>query len=903
MIALPEPEPPGLDEAAAPPSAQRIVQIGTGNIAVQVDGESSVTIVIGTRARLTLERLHALVRPVRSEVDLLRAEVAAVPLVGREEDLRRLEGWLEDAAPISVHAIVGGAGTGKTRLALELCRRAEDRGWRAGFVAPQELRRFAEQERIAAWDRDGPTLVIVATAARSARPLNAVLRSLAGQPPQEEKLRFLLLERHAEPEQGWWAEVRNVEGTSEDLLLDWFTGPLPESLAPVAVLEDRRAILAGTLAALRRHGLAPNVPELPPAGADPAFDKALAAPGADRAPLFLMLAALFAAEAGLATSLALGRLDLALWLAIRERDRLRALARDRGVNEELLFHLVALITLSRGLHMGDLPEVIGEERQALRLERGVALEDVGAALREALPARQEGGEERLSPLEPDIVGEAFCLLVLTRKGFDPPAQEALARRAGRRNLRRTAQELVLVARDFARASPPTKARTELERRHPEFARLPAWLGARNPALTWLRALAAGVESPLQLLEIADQVPLDSLILNELAAELEAQFVKGVRSLDDPVKQWVLAAPYARALDHLGNRLAALGRRQEAFAATDEAVRVYRELGTQRPGAFRADLARSLTNLGVRLAELGRPREALAAAEEALASYRALANERPGAFRPALAASLNNLGNRLAELGRREEALSAANEAVELCRALAKDRPELFRADLARSLTNLGHRLAELGRLEEALSAAKEAVGLCRALASERPDAFRPLLAGSLVNLGAKLGELDRYEEALAATDEAVGLYRALADERPEAFRPALAASLNNRGKFLNALGRPQEALAAAEGAVAIRRALAHEQPEAFAPELARSLSVRADCLEALGRLAEAVEADEEAVRTLAPFFFRSPRAFRDAVVLYSRDYMARCEKLGREPDRMLLTPIVGKLDELEAQRA
>ncbi|MDW8126136.1 MAG: hypothetical protein RMJ04_15330, partial [Geminicoccaceae bacterium] len=416
---------------------QKIEQHGSGNIAVQAS-ESTVTITIGGRARLVLERRHAVSRRVRYEVDLLRAEAAAVPLVGRDEAMRRLEAWLEDPAPISVHAIVGGAGAGKTRLGLELCRRAEERGWRAGFVAAHELRRFAQHESVAAWDRDGATLVVVDHAARSAGSLNALLRALVGRPPQEPKLRFLLLERHAEAEAGWWADVRRIEGSSDDLLLDWFTGSVPETLAPIAELDDRRAILEGTFKASRKYKLAAAVPELPPPGADPAFEQALAAPGADRAPLFLMLAALFAAEAGLASALSLGRLDLALWLAIRERDLLRALAQDLGVNRELLPHLVARITLSRGVLVGDLPEVIGEERKALRLERGVALEDVAAALREALPVRQEAGGERLAHLEPDIVGEAFCLLLLTRPGFGARAQEALVLRAGRRNLRRTA---------------------------------------------------------------------------------------------------------------------------------------------------------------------------------------------------------------------------------------------------------------------------------------------------------------------------------------------------------------------------------------------------------------------------------------------------------------------------------
>ena len=61
---------------------------------------------------------------------------------------------------------------------------------------------------------------------------------------------------------------------------------------------------------------------------------------------------------------------------------------------------------------------------------------------------------------------------------------------------------------------------------------------------------------------------------------------------------------------------------------------------------------------MRLSDLGRREEALAATQEAVDIYRRLAQTRPDAFLPDLAASLNNLGGHLSKLGRREEALAA-----------------------------------------------------------------------------------------------------------------------------------------------------------------------------------------------------------------------------------------------------
>ena len=95
----------------------------------------------------------------------------------------------------------------------------------------------------------------------------------------------------------------------------------------------------------------------------------------------------------------------------------------------------------------------------------------------------------------------------------------------------------------------------------------------------------------------------------------------------------------------------------------------------------------LVDLSNRLADLGRREEALAAIEQAAGIYRQLAQARPDAFLPNLAAALNNQSNRLADLGRREEALAAIEQAVTIRRQLAQARPDAFLPDLAMALNN------------------------------------------------------------------------------------------------------------------------------------------------------------------------------------------------------------------------
>jgi len=70
-----------------------------------------------------------------------------------------------------------------------------------------------------------------------------------------------------------------------------------------------------------------------------------------------------------------------------------------------------------------------------------------------------------------------------------------------------------------------------------------------------------------------------------------------------------------SLTNLGASLCDLGRREEALQATDEAVRIRRQLAAQRPDAFLPDLARSLDAKGSVLRENGNAAGAAATLRE------------------------------------------------------------------------------------------------------------------------------------------------------------------------------------------------------------------------------------------------------------------------------------------------
>ncbi len=75
---------------------------------------------------------YPLRRAVQETLATRMASRDAAHFVGRTEELARLEGLLEESAPISVHLLHGPAGVGKSALLRELARHAEARGHGGG---------------------------------------------------------------------------------------------------------------------------------------------------------------------------------------------------------------------------------------------------------------------------------------------------------------------------------------------------------------------------------------------------------------------------------------------------------------------------------------------------------------------------------------------------------------------------------------------------------------------------------------------------------------------------------------------------------------------------------------------------------------------------------------------------
>ena len=340
------------------------------------------------------------------------------------------------------------------------------------------------------------------------------------------------------------------------------------------------------------------------------------------------------------------------------------------------------------------------------------------------------------------------------------------------------------------------------------------LGEELSRVRALRATGNDVEA-IALLEgaLARDAPANerAQALTELAEAREAQDdVPGaIRVLEEALSTGGLTRrQLERAIDRLEDLAEREGRPELAGAAAGAHVALLRD-------GEPASLAHSLDQLGYRLSELGRHEDALAASEESLALYRSLAEGHSEAFVPDVARALHNLSSALSNLGRYEDSLAAIEESSALRRALAEARPDEYTPDLASSLAMLSSTLERLGRYEAALAAAEESVTLYRALADAHPDALSANLARALNNLSISLSDLGRYEDALAAIEEAVTVCLPLAEAGPDAFLPDLATSLGNLSISLYNVGRIEEAVAANEKATALYRALAEARPDAF----------------------------------------------------------------------------------------
>lgn len=768
--------------------------------------------------------------------DILHHRHRAVPFTADEPRLRVLDDLLRETGSIGaepdlrVLLLTGPAGSGKSRLAAELCDRIAAAGWRAGFVDHGNLPHSGLSTE--------PLLAVFDYPERSPEAIGAfILRQWRGsrQRGLHAPVRVVLVSRHA-GETGWYERVGRVATNLDRLIGD---RRYTLDLADFDTAQQDRHARAAFAAFCDGDGLAPDE--------RPGFDTASAR--YDR-PLLVHTAALLAARGkSLPDSYGDNETRRLLDLLINaEVDRMLS---QRTDNDTKVFDDGAevrealCVTTLTSPTQESLPELLKStvyfaDAPNARRHR------VAAALAAAFPAGrgQHTGasmnafrlgrsrpKPRVAPVEPDLIAAHLLATTPTRSHIitELAVSQVLAEHPDYHA--RLVEALVLAADDYPQITADLAERlagslsvlvdsgdqaaeplAELLR-----ARLPRLLDAvvrlanddQDP--TAGRALAAALSLP----EVTED-PSVAETATELVARLRLRYPQptlnglGIALGRLAVSHWErlgagVADPHtgdlAAGLRNLGVWLRGSGDAAGARTATQRSVDLYEALIEQDRHAHLAGLSRSLNNLAVDLEAAGGRRKALEHAQRVVALREELAEADPATYLPELIKARNNLGGYLDRAGRTAEALNVARQAI-----AAMAETGAGAAALARAVHNLAVQETE-ARTPEALATARRAVALREELAAANPAVHLPELAKSLHNLAVCLAGRRHRTEALEVAQRTVAIMERLAADDRTAYLPALATAQLNLAVRHAELAQPDPALRGLERAQTLRAEL------------------------------------------------------------------------------------------------
>ena len=886
---------------AAGDVSRSVIVTGDGNRVSLVFGDSGMVLPLVRRQVPAPDRRRRLgPGEARRELDVLVADRRAAPLVGRDELLAELVAWLEDDIDISVRALTGRAGSGKTRLAIELCR-AVDGGeavgdWAAGFLPPAELAAVVEALATRSFDWERPTLLVLDYAAQVQGALARWLDRLVTQGRLTGRLRLLLLEREAPEGFGWWKELTTPASSAGAQRTDlfWDAGLRPVELPGLTELEDRRQVLAATLAAAAglRGTAAPAA--IPAAGADAGFDAALAGARFGN-PLSLMMAGVLALDRPPREALALRRLDAARHLAARELRRLGDLA--GAGNAAAMRHLAAFNGLAGGLAIAGLRETLAGELAAAGIAGDAAR--VATLLQQELPAPPEaaargrpaprhgaarpgrrgadrGGAERRAHgrgrcggpggaglcrgagagrAGADAAPAGLCLCARGRdrdragEGDRPPA-DALADRAcrgGRRSRGAGTAGLCLARGDAGAARGGAAADTS------------GWPRRSGPPIGRATIRRPAPAPPSGSTTSATASPTSGSARRRWRRRRRRWTSTAGSPPPGPTPSpptWrCRSTTSATASPPSGSARRRWRRRRRRWTST---------AGSPPPGPTPSPptwRARSTTSATASPTS-GSARRRWRRRRRRWTSTAGSPPPGPTPSPPTWRASLNNLGNRLSDLGQREAALAAAQEAVgPLPRARRRPARRLHPrpGDVAQQPRQppLRPRAARGGAGGGAGGGRTSTAGSPPPGPTPSPPTWRRRSTTSATASPTSGGARRRWRRRRRRWTSTAGSPPPGPTPSPPTWRCRSTTSANR----LSDLGQREAALAAAQEAVELYRGLAAARPDAFTPDLAMSLNNLGNCLSDLGRREAALAAAQEAVDLYRGLAAARPDAF------------------------------------------
>jgi tetratricopeptide (TPR) repeat protein len=753
----------------------------------------------GLRLEGKVDRVLAVVDPARvvAAAPVALAQLPPQPAVftGRDDELAALADLLDPAGTsgaVTVAAVAGLAGVGKTTLAVQAGHAAVRDGWFPGGVLFVDLHGYDEQPVQPGQALDALLRAlgvdasdIAASAEERAGHYRSVLARIAGP--------VLVVADNASSE----AQVRPLlpgTGPHKVLVTSRHTlAGLGARLIDITVMDEAASIelLDATLRAAR-----PGDDRI---AADPEAAGQLAG-ACGGLPLALEIAgALLAADEGLMPGELAGRLD----------DQARRLAALRYGEGSGMRSVEAAFGLSVGRLDGTFASVFVLLAAAPGPDFSVETAAVLADMRFAEVRQVLSGLVRAHLIEaaPGVPGRwrmhDLVRLYAQRLPADPAAASVRDRALDRLLSHWLAK--TNAADQHLRALAGTPG--------------PAVFAGRAEALAWLDGERASLTAAVPLAAAAgrDQVAM------RLPLAL-AEYLQWRRRFDDKIAITVSSAEAARrlgdrpneaaALICLGNALTGARRFAEAMTACQDAAAICREDGDRHREAM------ALENLGLALREVRRFEQAIVAHRDAAAIYNEVGNRHGEGM------ALSNLGLALREVRRFDEAIAAHQEAVVIIRQAGDRRRE------GAAMANLGAALAEAGRPAEAITAYEHAAAICRETGDRQSE------GNALNNLGIALTAVGRFDEAITTCQDAAAIFRETGDRLSE------GVALDSLGAALQRAGRYDEAITAHQDAIVICRETGDRHFEGM------TLNNLGLALAAAGRFDEAITTCQDAAAIL-----------------------------------------------------
>ena len=134
---------------------------------------------------------------------MLRPDFAIVPFQGREREIDDLTRWATSDVPLGIRLYAGWGGFGKTRLAMEICKRLRQQGVWAGFLKREDVDTFLDDFSESSSHEDSPVLIVLDYVESDRDVLISLLKKWGS--INTGRVRFMLLARGIGE---WWEELK-----------------------------------------------------------------------------------------------------------------------------------------------------------------------------------------------------------------------------------------------------------------------------------------------------------------------------------------------------------------------------------------------------------------------------------------------------------------------------------------------------------------------------------------------------------------------------------------------------------------------------------------------------------------------------------------------------------------------